>query len=133
MSDQVETNLLGAEVNRSGKGIIDHRNQIVVSGKSCDASQVAYFHQGIGDRLDVDHTGLRTKRGGPGIRRTQVDRAVGDAEPRRVMIEEALGASVEGLLGEKVLAVTDESQQNVRNRSHTAGCHQRLLSGLDHR
>jgi hypothetical protein len=108
---QVDTDLARPEVDRRGKGAVDHRHQVVRLGKGRCRLQITNLHQRVGDRLEEHQPGLGTQRSLPvrrALRVGQVDSAVRDAQPRGILVEKRLGTTVERPLRQQMPTAADE-------------------------
>jgi len=105
---QIKAHLKGSKVHRRGERVVDHGEQIVRSGEVNNRRQVHYAEERIRHALDVDDTGRRAQQTLPGLRVGPVDEVAGDAQRRQLLRHEAVGAAVEAILGEEMIAGPEE-------------------------
>src|SRR5262249_53067125 len=88
---KVKADLGRTEIDRTGEGIIDHRDQAVSASKPYHRLQVADLKQGVGHRLDIDRLRRRRELFLPRIRIVSVDPINGNAEQRTLLSQETMG------------------------------------------
>ena len=129
---QVEPGPQRSEVHWGRERVVDHREQALPAAEVRDLAQQPDPHQRVSNRLDQEHPGLRSARGGPGLGTVHVDEAVSPAEVLSVLGEEVVAAAVEAVAGQQVISCAQEAQQRGRHCRHARrgrDCCLRALQG----
>src|SRR5258708_32028061 len=62
MQHDVNAEFSGALIDRSSKGAVNHRNELVLAGQSHRFPQINYSQRGIGRRFKIEQLGIRADR-----------------------------------------------------------------------
>jgi len=133
VEDEIETDLQGPEIDGCREGGVDEGEQAMAPGESHDGFEIGDLHQGIGDRLDVDHTGLGPYQLVPAFGVLGIECGRLDAQAGQVFVDEGLGAAIDVLVSQEVIAATDDGQYGSGDRCHARGRDESRFTGFDGR
>src|SRR5262249_61123994 len=109
-----------AEEDRGREGGVDDREEAVLAGEARGGGEIADAAERVGDRLDVKDARRRLEARRPAGWILQVDEVVADPEAREVARQEIVGAAVDAVLHEDVVAGAEEGEERRADRGHSA-------------
>jgi hypothetical protein len=118
---EVEPNLRGPEVDRTGERVVDHRDQLVRPGESHHSLQVRHLYQRVGDRLDVDHPRFPPQLLGPRVGPVAGHEVACESMPGELPPRVVVRAPVQAVLEDHVIAGRKQRMENRGDRGHAAG------------
>ena len=95
--------------HRRGVGVVDHHLGPCVMGDAADGGDVHEAHVRIGRGLEIDDPGLVRDRLGQRLGPGHVDRLQAHAEPGQSIAQEGVGAAIQRLVGDHLVAGPQEA------------------------
>ena len=133
VDDDVGTMLQRAEQIRGAESVVDDNRQTVLLGDLGDGVDVGDVGVGVAERLEIDDRGVVLDGALDLVQVMSVDKRGLDAKLGERMLQQVVGATVDGLLGNHVVTGLGKSLQGIGDGSSTGGdgetCHATLECG----
>ena len=133
VDDDVGTMLQRTEQIRGTEGVVDDNRQTVLLGDLGDGVDVGDVGVGVAERLEIDDRGAVLDGALDLFQVMRIDKRGLDAKLGERMLQQVVGATVDGLLGNHVVAGLSKSLQGIGDGSSTGGdgetCHATLECG----